>query len=592
MSTQDAIEHALAQHRAGSLGAAVAGYEAVLGSDPSHVDALHMLGVARLQMGQPDKAAELIGRAIELQPDLVAAQVNLAAALLALGRREAALAALDRALAFEPRLAGVQLNRANLLMELGRHEEALSAFDAAIETEPDRMEVHNDRGAALLAMGWLDAALVSFERAVALRPDAAAPLSNRAAVLNELERPEEAAASCRQAIQRDPHHAGARHNLGTALLKLDRPDAALERFAEALARDPGMADAEIGRGLALYALRRPAEAMACFDASIALRPSAEAHFGRAKARLALGDLQGGFDDLNWRWRLRRSSQRLPELGCPLWRGEDPAGKSILIHCEQGFGDSLQFVRYAGLLAERGAKVTLRADASLVRLFQSIPAINVVTSYDPAAFDLHVPMMDLPLGFGTTLATIPATSPYLAAQFADIAHWKARITDEGRALRVGLVWAGKSRVHDPAAFATDRRRSMSLAQFAPLGAVPGVRCFSLQKGPPAGEAASAPPGLRLVDHTTELRDFADTAALIEALDLVISVDTSVAHLAGALGKPVWVLSRFDGCWRWLNGREDSPWYPSARIFHQARPGDWAEVIRRVTRELGSLSASRR
>ncbi|HTX50330.1 MAG TPA: tetratricopeptide repeat-containing glycosyltransferase family protein [Caulobacteraceae bacterium] len=585
MPTKTVIDEGLAHHQAGHLEAAAACYAEALRQDPDLFDALHMLGVLRVQTGRPDEGAALIARAIDLSPGVAAAHANLAAALRLLGRREEALASLERALALDPDQARVQFDRATLLVELGRLDAALAGFDEALAIAPNFMEAHNDRGGALMALERPVEALASFESAIALSPDAAEPHSNRAAALNALDRPEDAIGVCEQAITLAPGHAGAHHNLGTALLKLDRPAEALARFDEAIALAHDLADARNGRGLALHALRRPEEALASYDAALALRPDdPQTHFNRAAARLALGDLPGGFDDYRWRWRLPGARLRLPELPCPLWAGEDLTGKAILVHGEQGFGDALQFVRYASPLASKAARVTLRVDPALERLFRSVPGVDVATSYDPAAYDFHIPLMDLPRVVGTTLATIPGATPYLVADPADVAAWSGRLGALGPGRRVGLVWAGKSRAHDPAAFAIDKRRSLRLAQLAPLATTPGVRFYSLQKGEPAAEAAEPPPCLDLVDLTPELADFADTAALIQNLDLVISVDTSVAHLAGALGKPVWVLSRFDGCWRWLNGREDSPWYPTARVFHQRIRGDWEEVIARVAEEL--------
>ena len=579
------VEEGLAHHHAGRLEAAAACYGEALRQDPEQFDALHMLGVSRVQTGQPEEGAALIERAIGLRPGIADAHTNLAAALRLLGRGEDALASLERALAVDPSQTRVHFDRATLLVELGRAQAALAHFDAALAIAPGFMEAHNDRGGALMTLERPDEALASFESAIALSPGAAAPHSNRAAALNALERPEDAIVACETAIRLAPGHAGARHNLGTALLKLNRPAEALARFDEALAATPEFSDAHNGRGLALYALRRPAEALASYAAALALRPDdVQARFNRAAARLALGDLPGGFDDYRWRWRLPGARLRLPELPCPLWDGEELTGKSLLVHGEQGFGDALQFARYLPPLAASAARVMLRVDPVLVRLLRTLPGVEVATIYDPAAYDFHIPLLDLPHVVGTTMTTIPGETPYLAADPVDVAAWAGRLDSLDPRRRVGLVWAGKSRAHDPAAFAIDKRRSLRLEQFAPLAAAPGVQFISLQTGEPAAEAAEPPAGLDLIDLAHDLADFAATAALVANLDLVISVDTAVAHLAGALGKPVWILSRSDGCWRWLNGREDSPWYPTARLFHQRTRGDWDEVIDRVVGEL--------
>ena len=277
-----------------------------------------------------------------------------------------------------------------------------------------------------------------------------------------------------------------------------------------------------------------------------------------------------------------AARYLPRVAAPDWEGEPLAGRSILVFSEQGFGDGLQFVRYVPQLAAMAGRVTLLTERPLEPLFAaSLPGAQVAVRLpEGAAFDCKVAMMCLPRLFGTTLASVPADAPYLAVDADAAARWATRLAALPPGLRVGLVWAGASRRHNPGASAIDARRSVSLAQFAPLAAASGAQFVSLQVGEPSAEAAEPPPGMVLTDWTDELRDFADTAALIAGLDLVITVDTAVAHLAGALGKPVWILSRYDGCWRWLKDREDSPWYPTARLFHQDSPGDWDNVIGRV------------
>jgi hypothetical protein len=270
---------------------------------------------------------------------------------------------------------------------------------------------------------------------------------------------------------------------------------------------------------------------------------------------------------------------------PPWLGaEELTGKTVLLHAEQGFGDTLQFCRYAALVAARGARVVLRVTRPLAGLLATLDGgTEVISDGDSVpAFDLHCPLMSLPLAFGTTLETIPPPARLLPP--ADhVAEWRRRLAALAGP-RVGLCWAGDPRRNDPTARATDRRRSITLAHYGPLGGIAGPSFVSLQKGEAAAQTAAPPGGLLVHDWTDELDDFADTAALIEALDLVITVDTAVAHLAGTLGKPVWILSRCDGCWRWLTDRDDSPWYPSARLFRQPAPGDWDAVISRVVAAL--------
>jgi hypothetical protein len=308
--------------------------------------------------------------------------------------------------------------------------------------------------------------------------------------------------------------------------------------------------------------------------------------------LLRGEYAEGWREFEWRWRGGTAEEiKLRGFAEPQWQGEDVAGKTLLLHAEQGFGDTLQFCRYASLVGAT-ARVILEVQPPLVRLCSGLAGVArvVARGEPPPAFDLHCPLMSLPLAVGTTLDTIPSGVPYLAADPELVVGWRERLAGlDG--LRVGLVWAGSLRP-EPELSAIDRRRSITLAMMASLGEASGVSFISLQKGEPAAQSANAALGLALHDFTANLQDFADTAALIEALDLVISVDTSVAHLAGALGKPIWLLNRFDTCWRWLLNRDDSPWYPQLRQFRQPSPGDWNSVMRAVRDALQRRAAGDR
>jgi tetratricopeptide (TPR) repeat protein len=619
------IDRALALHRAGDLSAARAGYEAVLRRDPANFDALHMLGLVLVQQGEGGRGAELIERAVAANPGVAAAHVNLAMALVALGRFEAALAASERALALQPASADAHINRGNALLALARPDEALAAYDAALALRPADPQAHYNRANALRDLGRLDAAVMGYDAAVALRPGYLEALSNRGAALLKLERLEEALASYDGAAAAAPASAEAHLNRGVVLARLNRladaiasydaavaanpaspeahsnrasalndsnrPAEALAASDRALALKPDYPEAHNNRGIALYNLHRLEEARASYDRAVDLAPEApEAHLNRALAALRAGDLAEGFAEYPWRWQVGEAARYRPRVSAPNWEGEPLAGRSILVFSEQGFGDGLQFVRYVPRVAAMAARVILLTEAPLARLFAAaLPGVEVVNRLpEGAAFDRQVAMMCLPRLFGTTLASVPADMPYLAVDREAATGWAARLAALPPGPRVGLVWAGASRRHNPGASAIDARRSVSLAQLAPLAAAPGVQFVSLQVGEPAAEAREPPRGMSLTDWTGELRDFADTAALVAGLDLVITVDTAVAHLAGALGRPVWILSRYDGCWRWLKDREDSPWYPSARLFHQATPGAWDAVIARVAAALATLA----
>ncbi len=613
MTTLQALfDDGVAAHRAGRLADACAAYQAVLGRDPGHFDALHMLGVAAVQSGDAERGAALIGAATRLAPNVAAAHVNLAMALsalgryaealdsadralsleaanpdahlgrgnalLALGRAAEALAAYDQALALRPTDPRGHYNRANALRDLGRLEDAVAGYEAALALSPGYVEALGNRGAALARLGRLGEALAAFDAVLARSPTAEAH-RNRGAALARLRRLPEAIASYDAALAADPRSAQAHNDRAAALNDLGRAAEALAAADRAIALDPALVDAHNNRGVALFTLRRLDEARPCFDQALAIEPEAvEPHMNRATARLLAGDLAGGFAEYRWRWRAAGARHGRPEVAAPDWEGEPLDGRRLLVFAEQGFGDSLQFVRFVPQVMALGARVTLLVEPPLVRLFAaSLPGVEVVSRLPPgAAFDRQAAMLCLPRLLGVTLDTIPAATPYLAADPAAAAAWARRLAAlPGR--KVGLVWAGASRREHPAAAAIDARRSLRLAQLAPLAAAAGVQFVSLQVGEPAGEAQDPPGGLQLVDWTGELADFADTAALVAGLDLVVTVDTAVAHLAGALGRPVWILSRYDGCWRWLEHRDDSPWYPTARLFRQPAPGDWATPI---------------
>lgn len=368
----------------------------------------------------------------------------------------------------------------------------------------------------------------------------------------------------------------------------------LQRRAAAL--QPGKTGHHYNLAVALTTLGQHGKALSGYERALRLDPDdGRARLNHALTRLRLGDLPGG-----WTLWAEAGAARFPRL--PSWAGEPLEGRRVLLHAVEGNGDTLQCVRYAPLVAARGGRVVLEVQPGLVALLRGMDGIEAVVAQGEIQrervppVDCHAAIMDLPRLFATTLDSIPAI-PQLAADPARAVAWRGWLDSlpvPAECLKVGLVWAGDPRPQDPDAHAMDAVRSLPLARLSPLAALAGdAVCFiSLQKGPGAAQAADPPAGMVLHDPTAALHDFADTAALIGGLDLVITVDTAVAHLAGTLGKPVWVLSRFNGCWRWLDGREDSPWYPSLRLFVQPNPGDWNSVVARVADRLRALVSSRR
>lgn len=350
-------------------------------------------------------------------------------------------------------------------------------------------------------------------------------------------------------------------------------------YRRALALQPQHVGALTNLGRAFQKQAQPQEAIVCFERALALKPDLpEAHWGLATQRLLLGDFARGWEEYEHRWALPENQGLRREFAAPRWDGDDIAGRTILLHVEQGIGDTLQFVRYAPLLARRGARVIVLCQPPLKRLLMEMDDISVVADGEPLpGFDLHLPLMSLPRLFGTTLATIPADVPYLRTDPVDVRAWNGRLGGKDQ-FKIGLVWAGNRR------HLNDRNRSCTLEALAPLAAVPGIRLYNLQKGEAATEIRNAPTNMDFVDLNGELVDFADTAAVITCLDLVITVDTAVAHLAGALARPAWLLLPFAPDWRWMLAREDSPWYPSLRLFRQNQAGDWGGVLTAVINAL--------
>jgi Flp pilus assembly protein TadD len=463
----------------------------------------------------------------------------------------------------------------------GRHETAIGYIKEAIERRPGAAPYHFNLGHAFSGLGRGAEAEAAYREAVDLAPEFAEAHIALGSALVMQDRYEEAIAACREALRLEPGHRGAFGPLGTALLTLGRFAEAETLSRSALAANPGNAAAHVYLASALTALGRiEAAETACRDA-LRLRPDdVKAHLNLSHVLLLSGQFEEGWREFEWRWRAIDVPAR--RFAQPEWKGESLAGRTILLYGEQGLGDTIQFSRFVPQVAALGGRVLLATPLSLTRLLKTLPGDATVLDRDAKApaFDVHASLLSLPLRLGVVPDGLPGRVPYLEANPTAVARWRRRM-EALSGLRVGLVWSGNPKRGTGA----DHARSIPLDQFAPLVDLPGVNFVSLQKG----EAAHAlrPEGMALHDWTDELNDFADTAALVAALDLVISVDTSVVHLAGALGRPVWMLNRFDTCWRWQLGRDDSPWYPTLRQFRQPVPRDWASVLKAVCVALANL-----
>lgn len=467
-------------------------------------------------------------------------------------------------------------------LQSGRFDISAGWFERVLARRPDHPESLCNLATAYRELRRLDEALALIDRALTAAPDRPDWLMNRGQILNRMRRHDEALAAFDRAAKLSPDNPMAHNNLGAQLRDMGRFDEALAAYDRALALRPDHVEALNNRGNALKMLKRTDEAMQSFDRALALRPNhVSALWNKALLALLIGDFAAGWPLYEWRWHRTGLRRHRRDFAQPQWRGEDIAGKRILLQAEQGLGDTVQFIRYAPLVCARGAKVIIEAQKPLLPLIESLEGdYRFVAAGDKLPdFDCHCPLMSLPLAFGTELATIPAATPYLFADPARRAIWRGRLGEKtGR--RIGLAWAGKPSYRD------DARRSLALAMLAPLLKLP-FAFHAVQKDIPGGDGDALPAFPSLVLHTDRLTDFAETAALIAELDLVISVDTAVAHVAGALGRPVWLLLPFAPDWRWLLDRDDSPWYPTARLFRQPKAGDWKAAIADAGRALERL-----
>ncbi len=531
---------AQAAHRAGRLAEAERLYRRILRAQPEQSDALHGLGIVQHQQGQHERALGFFARALRAGAATSQLHNNRANALSALGRIEEALGSLHQALALAPTDPALHYNVGNALMTLRRDAEALAAFTRAVSLDPSLLPAWQNKGVVETRLGLHEAALATCDHLIALQPNAQA----------------------------------ARAKRGEALLALHRPADALPDLAAAAAQ-PGMGEVQANHAYALYATGEGQAALRAADAALAQDPEfALAHWNAASICLSLGDYTRGWREYEWRWQDPAFRPRQQHFAQPLWLGDAPlAGRTILLHAEQGFGDTIQFCRYAPMVKALGARVVLQAPAPLRPLLATLEGVDQLSETGAALpdFDTHCPLMSLPLAFGTTLPTVPAGTPYLAADPARVARWRERL-GPARGRRVGLAWSGL------ASFKGDVTRSAPLAALAAL-IRPGVEYVAVQKDVRDTDLVAAEAlGVRLFGP--EITDFAEAAALSVLMDLVVSVDSAPAHLAGALGQPVWVLLHEPAEWRWLRGRTDSPWYPTARLFRQDRPGDWAGLAARV------------
>ena len=539
----------------GRLDDAIGSYRRATRVKPDYAEAYNHLGVVLSKQERHDEAAESYRQALGINPDYAEVYNNLSIALKAMGKLDEAVESCRQALRLEPGFTEAYFNLANAMRDQDRCDEAIANYRCALSIDPDYAEAYNNLGILLNDLGRPEEAAENYRRAIELKADYAEAHNNIGIVLRDRGRLAEAIAYYEQVIQLDPHFFEAYYNLGNALKELGRCDEAIENYQRAIQIKPGYA---------------------------------QAHWNRSHAYLLKGDFVNGWQGYEWR--------RNPELEIltyphrhhqPRWDGSDFAGKRLLVYCEQGLGDSLQFMRYLPMVKARGGTVIFEAWKPLHGILLDSANVDhlLELSFEQktdADFDLHISLMDLPALFGTTLETIPADVPYVLPNPQKVGHWRTRLDNPG--LKVGIVWAGSPE------HGNDHNRSCPLEMFAPLAAINRVKLHGLQKGEAAGQVERLSQVVAIENLSEDLHDFADTAAAVENLDLVISVDTAPAHLAGAMGKPTWTLLPFAPDWRWMLERAESPWYPTMRLFRQERWGDWNSVFDRVTEELRTLATA--
>jgi tetratricopeptide (TPR) repeat protein len=585
---------------------ALASFARALSLRPDYVEAFLNNADALTTMGRHEEALDSYDRGLAIEPTHLEAVHGRSMALAALDRLEAALEGYDRLIAAVPDRAKALIGKGFVLARLKRYEAALACYDLALELSPDLDEARTGRagvvdavkrlgvaeaqflrGLALGAIGRWTAALEAFDKAIEVRPDYAEAWNARGLALAELDEPSDALESYDRALALRPDYAEAHANRSPALRNLGRIEEAVAAADRALSLDPGQISALNKRGNALLSLGRIAEALDCYDRALAAnRDLPESHFNCAAGCLLAGDFERGWKEYEWRWQIEGFEKGKPRLQIPRWLGEeDIAGRTILLHAEQGHGDTIQFCRYVPLVAAKGATVVLAVPPLLKLLLSSLAGASHIAdgSNGAPAADIQCALLSLPLALGTRLETIPSAVPYLQPPASHLRRWQEKLGPK-RGFRIGIAWSGNS-LHK-----SDRRRSLALEQLEPIVAL-GRPLYCLQRELRADDLPAFARFSTVEYFGEALRDFADTAALIAQLDLVIAVDTAVAHLAGAMGKQVWVLLPHAPDWRWMLGRDDSPWYPTMRLFRQPRPDDWSPVIDRVRGALMAVAGDR-
>ncbi|HWQ26543.1 MAG TPA: tetratricopeptide repeat protein [Chlorobaculum sp.] len=561
---------------------AIASYEKAISIRPDYERAWFNRGIALQELNRFAEAVASYERTISLKPDIAEAWSARGNALQDLQRSAEAVASYERAILLKPDFAEAWSNRGNALKALKRLAEAVSSYEKAIGFNPDYAEAWSNRGVVLHDLKQSTAALASYDRAISLKPEYAEAWYNRGNLLLDLRKSAEAIASYERAISLKPEYAEAWSNRGNAMREMQRFPEAIASYEQAISINAEHAEAWSNRGLALHDMKRLAEAVASYDKAISLKPGyAEAYLNKSLSLLLGGECGIGWELYEWRWKMDGILSPDRNFTRPLWLGDDSVrGKTILLHSEQGLGDTIQFCRYIELVAGLGARVVVEVERQLIGLLRQFDGVAefVAKGDSLPPFDLHCPLLSLPLAFRTTLETIPHASKYLSGDAAGVDGWERKLGAKTKP-RIGLTWSGNQQNTKLAG----RRVPLEML----IDRLPaGFQYVSLQKELWDADKPTLESATNIEHYGDAMRDFTDTAALCELMDLVISIDTAAAHLSAAMGKPTWVLLKYCPDWRWLLDRSDSPWYGSARLYRQETVGDWEGVLARVSADLSN------
>ena len=607
MDTDEAIKAAFEYFGEGKSKQAETICREILGVSPDNANVLHLLGMIFYERMDYIAAREYIEKSLRIDPSTGSAYFNLANILREERKFDEAVSNYQKALLIIPEFNDAYYNLGIIFEEKGQISDAIFCYEKSVEIDPYDAAAYNNLGIVLQKAGRLDDAVANYQKAIQIKPDNAKSYYNLGIVFQEKKQFDDAISNYqkalhlapkfadvfralgnvfkekglldeavhfyRKALQADPDRAETYFNLGIALKEQGLFGEAISSYQKAIQLNPNYVDAYNNLGIALQDNRQIEEAIASYKEALSIDPDdAVTHWNLSQAFLLSGNFKDGWKE--YQWRLRVKDFHTVDFHRPMWDGSDISGQTILLQAEQGFGDNIQFIRYAPMVAQSGAKVIVRCPEELKSLLRNVEGVEQAISYTERTpkYDFYCYLPSLPFILGTTVETIPVRIPYIKADPLLVQWWMDKLKEDGTGLKIGLVWAGRE------------QRSFSLNLFSPLSIMKDVIFYSLQKGEAAKQAENSPGNMQIIDYTGDINDFSDTAAFITNLDLIISVDTAVAHLSGALGRPVWTLLPSVPDWRWMLTREDSPWYSTMRLFRQSSNGDWEPVVRIVAEEL--------